>query len=159
MSSYTPEYQHFDKCLDELKRHVTLSRLITFTGYKVCWYHNDVIYAGIKYILTVKFDEISVEWGKEYEFECVDIQMQCVREHCFKVYDWDSYYFTFYHSEIVLVSYSDDIAFQHSFNYCINDLDCNVMTTISHILHITGVLVSPRFVVLARYAKSCIKTE
>ena len=85
--------------------------------------------------------------------------MQCVREYCFKVYDWDSYYFTFYDSEIVLDSYSDDIAFQHSFNYCTNDLDCNVMTTISHILHITGVLVSPRFVVLARYAKSCIKTE
>ena len=92
---YPQEYQDFDKCVEQLKQLVTTSRLITYTGYKVSWYHKDIIYAGIRYILTTQFNEITVEWGKKYPFKCCDIASQREKKHYFKVYDWDSYYFTY----------------------------------------------------------------
>jgi hypothetical protein len=53
---YPQEYWDFDKCVEQLKQRVTTRRLITYTGYKVSWYHKDIIYAGIRYILTAPFN-------------------------------------------------------------------------------------------------------
>jgi hypothetical protein len=129
----------------------------------VCWYREGVLYSGIAFAFAIPSwgSNEAVCWRKEYVFSLWKYSGDIISTHYFKLRHWNNYYLVFvrdngvfYNTETVLGSERADSLYETAFNRAVCDTTLNVIDVIQCVLRHTRVLISPRFVVLARLARN-----
>ena len=122
--------QDFDTHLNKLKIFIAGPKfcngygiLGVITKPTICWYYNDIVYDGIKYIFTLPSNPVG-HWprsdddygGVEYLFESCNVRRR-IEQYCFTIKSSGNLHL----KEIVTGSFYDDVTFERTFDYCLND--------------------------------------
>ena len=156
---YTDEYCVFDKHLYYLTRFVLSWKIRLYHHPYVDWYCSDYLYTNVKYIFTVEFDEVSVKWLQEYKYSIVDVRKQTLEYAYFTLRFWSDWFLHFGRQGSVLRTIQEEVDMERVFKFASNDDTLTVMGVVRKVADEMGVLMSPRFVTLARLARKCVGRE